>query len=154
VTLLQRPFVSLTRAREGDADELVALRIEAMRESLMRVGRFDPTRARERFLAGFAPEDTRHIEIEGRRVGFVVLKQQPNVLLLDHLYIHPNSQGKGIGAFVLARIIDEANTLGLPVRVGALRESDSNRFYARHGFKLIEEGNFDNYYIRPNDNAF
>ena len=70
-------------------------------------------------------------------------------MLLDHLYIHPNNQGNGIGAFVLARIIEEANALGLPVRVGALRGSDSNRFYVRHGFKLMEEGDFDNYYIRP-----
>lgn len=70
-------------------------------------------------------------------------------MLLDHLYIHPNNQGNGIGAVVLARIIEEANALGLPVRVGALRGSDSNRFYVRHGFTLIEEGDFDNYYIRP-----
>lgn len=67
-------------------------------------------------------------------------------MLLDHLYIHPNNQGNGSGAVVLARIIEEANALGLPVRVGALRGSDSNRFYVRHGFKLIEEGDF---YIRP-----
>lgn len=70
-------------------------------------------------------------------------------MLLDHLYIHPDNQGNGIGAVVLARIIEEANALGLPVRVGALRGSGSNRFYVRHGFTLIEEGDFDNYYIRP-----
>ncbi|MCC7711881.1 GNAT family N-acetyltransferase [Janthinobacterium lividum] len=147
--LLKRPVVTFTPTQEDDADELVALRIEAMRDSLMQVGRFDPVRARERFLSGFLPEHTRHIEIEGKRVGFVVLKQQPKAMLLDHLYIHPNNQGNGIGAVVLARIIEEANALGLPVRVGALRGSGSNRFYVRHGFTLIEEGDFDNYYIRP-----
>ncbi|MDO8034233.1 GNAT family N-acetyltransferase [Janthinobacterium sp. SUN128] len=147
--LLKRPCVTFTPTQEDDADELVALRIEAMRDSLMQVGRFDPVRARERFLSGFLPEHTRHIETEGKRVGFVVLKQQPKAMLLDHLYIHPNNQGNGIGAVVLARIIEEANALGLPVRVGALRGSDSNRFYVRHGFILIEEGDFDNYYIRP-----
>ncbi|MGF6117064.1 MULTISPECIES: GNAT family N-acetyltransferase [Janthinobacterium] len=147
--LLKRPFVTFTPTQEDDADELVALRIEAMRDSLMQVGRFDPVRARERFLSGFLPEHTRHIETEGKRVGFVVLKQQPKAMLLDHLYIHPNNQGNGIGAVVLARIIEEANALGLPVRVGALRGSGSNRFYVRHGFTLIEEGDFDNYYIRP-----
>lgn len=146
---LKRPFVTLTPTQQGDADALVALRIEAMRESLVQAGRFDPVRARERFLSGFSPQHTRHIETEGERVGFVVAKLQENALFLDHLYIRPNKQGKGIGAVVLARIIDEANARGLPVRVGALRGSDSNRFYVRHGFTLIEEGDFDNYYLRP-----
>jgi hypothetical protein len=36
----------------ADFDSLVALRIAAMRESLERVGRFDPERARERWGAG------------------------------------------------------------------------------------------------------
>ncbi|WP_081012134.1 GNAT family acetyltransferase, partial [Pseudomonas syringae group genomosp. 3] len=31
-----------------------------------------------------------------------------------------------------------------------LKESDSNRFYLRHGFQLVESGEFDNYYVRPN----
>jgi len=39
------------------------------------------------------------------------------------------------------------------MRVGALRDSDSNRFYARHGFQLVERGEFDNYYVRSSQNA-
>jgi len=50
----------LTPAQPDDFEALVALRIEAMRESLERIGRFDRTRARERFLNGFSPTHTRH----------------------------------------------------------------------------------------------
>lgn len=141
--------VTLTPADPGDAEALVALRIEAMRESLERIGRFDPARARQRFLSGFSPAHTRHIEAGGLRVGFVVAKPQPESMLLDHLYIRPGSQGRGIGAKVLARVIEEASALGLPVRVGALRGSDSNRFYQRHGFRLAGQDEFDNHYLRP-----
>ena len=139
--------IALVAAHEDDAEELVALRIAAMRDSLMRIGRFDPQRARERFLSGYAPAHTRHIALAGRRVGYVVVKPEPNALLLDHLYIHPDSQGRGLGAIVLARIIDEARAQGLPLKVGALRDSDSNRFYLRHGFKLVAQEEFDNYYL-------
>lgn len=139
--------IALTAAHPDDAEQLVALRIAAMRDSLTRIGRFDPQRARERFLSGYAPAYTRHIEVTGRRVGFVVVRPQPNALLLDHLYIHPSSQGQGLGASVLARIIDEARAQGLPLKVGALRNSDSNRFYLRHGFKLVAQEEFDNYYL-------
>ena len=139
--------IALIAAHEDDAEQLVALRIAAMRDSLARIGRFDPQRARERFLSGYSPAHTRHIEVAGRRIGFVAVKPQADALLLDHLYIRPGSQGQGIGAIVLARIIDEARLQGLPLRVGALRGSDSNRFYQRHGFKLVAQKEFDNYYL-------
>ena len=139
--------IALIAAHEDDAEQLVALRIAAMRDSLARIGRFDPQRARERFLSGYSPAHTRHIEVAGRRIGFVAVKPQADALLLDHLYIRPGSQGQGIGAIVLARIIDEARLQGMPLRVGALRGSDSNRFYQRHGFKLVAQEEFDNYYL-------
>jgi GNAT superfamily N-acetyltransferase len=147
------PHVQLVVAESSDFESLVAIRIEAMRESLERIGRFDPTRARERFRAGFSAIHTRHIVVAGERVGFVVLKRQGDELLLDHLYVKPGAQGQGIGAAVLAQVFSEADAQALPIRVGALRESASNRFYVRHGFQLIERGEFDNYYIRPSQNA-
>ena len=132
-----------------DFEDLLVLRIAAMRESLERVGRFDPVRARDRFLATFTPDCTRHILSAGRRVGFVVVRPQGDSLLLDHLYIRPGHQGQGIGGAVLRQVVDEAAAQGLPVRVGALKGSDSNRFYQRHGFTLVEQGEYDNYYLRP-----
>jgi GNAT superfamily N-acetyltransferase len=142
------PAITLLPASLDDFEALVATRIAAMRESLERLGRFDPTRARERFRAGFAPEHTRHIMHAGARVGFVVVKPQDGQCLLDHLYIEPTAQGMGIGSLVLAQVFAEADGSGLPVRVGALRESASNRFYVRHGFELLERSEFDNYYLR------
>lgn len=132
----------------SDFEALVAIRIEAMQESLERIGRFDPTRARERFHAGFSPEHTQYIEVNGERVGFVVIKWIDNDLLLDHFYIRPIAQGKNIGSAVLAHIFTQADSSGRSIRVGALRDSDSNRFYVRHGFQLTEHDEFDNYYIR------
>ncbi len=42
---------------------------------------------------------------------------------------------------------DDAGELAT-LRVGALEQSDSNRFYERHGFELVEVGEWDNYYVR------
>ena len=140
--------LDLTPARESDFEALVALRIEAMRDSLERVGRFDPARARERFRSGFIPEHTRWIVSQGERVGFVVVKPIDSGLLLDHLYLSAAAQGQGIGGAALKIVFAEADAKALPIRVGALKESDSNRFYLRHGFQLVEEAEWDNYYIR------
>jgi ribosomal protein S18 acetylase RimI-like enzyme len=142
--------VILVPAQQSDSDSLVSIRIEAMRESLERVGRFDPIRARERFISSFEPRNTHHIDVSGKRVGFVVVKHHNNELLLDHLYVIPDAQGSGIGSAVLDHIFKEADAAALPIRVGALKESASNRFYIRHGFRFVESSEFDNYYVRRN----
>lgn len=141
--------VTLVPVDASDADDLADLRVAAMRESLERVGRFDPVRARDRFLSTFTPACTRHILSAGSRVGFVVVRPQGDGLLLDHLYIRPGHQGQGLGGAVLRQVFAEAAAQGLPVRVGALKGSDANRFYQRHGFTLVEQGEYDNYYLRP-----
>jgi len=143
--------LSLELADAADFEALVALRIAAMRDSLERVGRFDPVRARERFREGFSPAHTQHILVRGQRAGFVVIKplEQPvKGLLMDHLYIHPDHQNQGLGSQVLTHVFNIADSAQLPLRVGALRGSDSNRFYLRHGFKLVEQAQWDNYYVR------
>ncbi|UZE22064.1 GNAT family N-acetyltransferase [Pseudomonas sp. B21-056] len=144
----QKNAVVLRGASTCDLEDLVAIRIEAMRESLERLGRFDPDRARERFLNGFDVSSTRRIEVSGDLVGFVVIKDLQDELLLDHLYVIPSAQGAGIGTEVLTRIFREADEIGRSIRVGALKESASNRFYVRHGFVFVESSEFDNYYVR------
>ncbi|WP_175750947.1 GNAT family N-acetyltransferase [Burkholderia anthina] len=128
---------------QADADTLVAIRIAAMRDSLERIGRFDPQRARERFLASFDPALCRFVECDGVRAGFVLVRPTADHWLLDHLYIVPGQQGKGIGAAVLREIFSEADAQRMPVRVGALRGSESNRFYQRHGFVQTGEAEWD-----------
>jgi len=138
-------------AQPEDADELVALRVAAMRPSLEQLGRFDPQRARARFLQHYTPACTRHLVVGGRRVGVVVVRHEAEHLLLDHLYVHPDHQGQGIGAAVLADVLAQAETQGLPVKVTALRGSRSNDFYQRHGFVLVEESEWDLVYLRQPD---
>lgn len=132
----------------SEAEELATIRVEAMRESLERIGRFDAQRARVRFLSTFSPAHTCHVSLDGKRVGVFVVKSHDGELLLEHLYVRPGYQGQGIGSAVLAEVFIQADRAGCMVRVGALRESDSNRFYARHGFTLVGQTEFDNYYVR------
>lgn len=121
----------------------------AMRESLERAGHFDPQRARERLSRGYLPAYTRHILKWGELVGFVVVQPRAEDWLLDHLYIHPNAQGEGIGSWVLEQVLRDADFEARAVAVTALKHSAANRFYLRHGFVLQAEGEWDLYYRRP-----
>lgn len=135
-------------ATTTQGESLAEIRVQAMRESLERIGRFDPQRARDRFLSSFSPECTTVIELAGRPVGFYVLRRRESDLYLDHLYVTPTSQARGLGAAALSRLLALADSLALDIRLGALKQSDANRFYQRHGFVLEDDGEFDNYYVR------
>ncbi|PCE23220.1 GNAT family N-acetyltransferase [Paraburkholderia acidicola] len=140
--------ITYTPTTSADADTLVEIRILAMRESLERIGRFDAQRARDRFLASFDPSLCRYIVADGTTVGFVVVRPMADHILLHHLYVLPEHQGKGIGASVLRDVVADANSKSMPIKVGALRGSDSNRFYQRSGFVKVDEGEWDIYYVR------
>ena len=143
------PQLALAAATEDDFEALFSLRMVAMRDSLQRLGRFDPQRARERLGRAFEPAHTRHILLAGESVGFVVLLPMPDHLVLDQLHIAPQAQRQGVGSWVMAQVLDEADRQGLPVRVMALRGSDANPFYRRHGFELQHETEWDLHYLRP-----
>ena len=142
------PPFALQGASADDFEALLALRLRAMRQSLTQLGRYDEQRARERLAAGFAPENTQHIVVGGQRVGFIVLKRLTRALRLDHFYIDPPAQRRGIGGQVLQAVIAEADQLQLPLELVALKGSDANRFYLRHGFAMTGDGEWDHDYLR------
>ena len=140
--------LSLTSVVQGDFEAMLALRTVALRPSLERLGRFDHARSRERFGAGFVPQHMHHIvrEDEGR-IGFVTLKPKDDqVLLLDHLYLllRDGQRGRGVGAWVMRWA--KLRARGRAIDVTALRHSDANRFYLRHGFVQVGEETWDLHY--------
>jgi len=143
------PNIELFEVSLDDLEELVAIRIAAMRESLERVGRFDPVRARERLVSSFRPGDARVIVCDGKRVGFYSLRATETDLQLDHFYILPSAQGQGIGSHVLRGLTAESDRRRIPIRLGALKESPANDFYRRHRFEVEGESEWDIYYCLP-----
>jgi GNAT superfamily N-acetyltransferase len=141
------PMPTLVPVVESDFDDMVVLRIEALRDSLERLGRYDPSRARARLADGFAPQHMHHIELDDQRIGFVTLRPddaaQPPSMRLNHLYIRPGAQGRGTGEWVLNWAKGQAVAAGRDITLSALKLSDANRFYVRHGFVVIGESEFD-----------
>lgn len=131
--------IELHAVTPDDFEPMLALRIEALRESLERLGRFNPDVARARLKSQFRPEWMRHLVVDGERVGYFTVEPRDGELRLHHLYLKPAAQGQGIGAWV----IDHIKAQGLPITLTALRESRANDFYLRHGFQVVEVQDFD-----------
>ena len=139
---------ALESASAEDFEALLALRLRAMHDSLERIGLYDEARARDRLAASFDPAHTQHIVVDGVRVGFIVLKTLSHAMRLDHLYIDPGHQHRGVGHQVLLWLCAQADRAQLPVELCALKGSEANRFYLRHGFVAIGEGEWDIDYVR------
>jgi GNAT superfamily N-acetyltransferase len=140
--------LSLQPVADGDFEAMLALRTDAMRPSLERVGRFSPERSRERLAAGFAVQYMHHIVLdEDKRIGFVTLKPEgADALRLDHLYLREGFQGLGIGEWVLKWAKAQACGQHKDIKVTALVQSDANRFYLRYGFERESEDGVDVHY--------
>ncbi|KTC39215.1 MAG: GNAT family N-acetyltransferase [Pseudomonas sp.] len=143
--------IALLATTTHDLETLVQMRIAAMRESLERIGRFDPQRARERFVASFAAERCYFILSDGQPAGFIQSESHGDHLRLQHLYVMPSFQGRGIGAKALEQLLERSANEQLPIHLDALRGSDSNRFYRRLGFVQVGESEWDIHYVRPAD---
>ena len=133
-----------------DFERILALRLVALRQSLERLGRYDPVRARDRLAREFQPEHMRLIEVDGAFAGCVSLKPDgEDGLAMEHFYIDPAFQNLGLGGAVMGMLLAEADAAGKPVRLGVLKRSDANRFYQRHGFELQHTSEWDAHYVRP-----
>ena len=129
----------LAPVADTDFEDMLTLRMAALRESLERLGRFNPDVARARLKSQFRPEWMQHLVVDGERVGYFTVEPREGELRLHHLYLLPKAQGQGLGAWVL----DRMKAQGLPITLAALRESRANDFYRRHGFQVVEEQEFD-----------
>ena len=138
--------IKFLRCTASDADALADLRVAAMRPSLEAVGRFDPERARNRFLEGFSPDATCKIERDGVLIGFFVMKDFEDHIFLDHLYVSPTEQGHGVGGEVIAHVKARASERSVPVRLCALNKSKVNGFYVQQGFSVTRVEELDRYY--------
>ncbi|OGN99804.1 MAG: hypothetical protein A2Y58_03690 [Chloroflexi bacterium RBG_13_51_52] len=57
---------------------------------------------------------------------------------IEHFYILPEHQDKGIGSFVLNTLLDTADNAGLPVNLIYFSFNPAASLYARMGFEVIE----------------
>ncbi|WP_367882273.1 GNAT family N-acetyltransferase [Rathayibacter oskolensis] len=92
-----------------------------MRPDLERLERYDAQRVRRRFLDGYRPERTRVIELDGEAVGCIAARVEDDAVWIEHFYLDPSVQGRGIGGAVLAQVLREEALGDRPFRLDVLR---------------------------------
>jgi GNAT superfamily N-acetyltransferase len=134
------------RAEDGAA--LAEIRAVVLRPSLERLGRFDEVRVRQRFLSSYVAEATRVLRGPDGVAGSLALRPADGGTWIEHFYLHPSLQGRGIGAGVLTAVTCAADLSATTLHVDVLRGSDARRLYERHRFVLDHEDLVDVYLRR------
>lgn len=142
----------LRAAEPTDVEVIAELRATVMRPDLERLGRFDEHRVRQRLRDSFSPRHTSVIVADGAFAGCVTLRPshdgQPDGQWLEHFYLDPALQGRGLGSAVLRTLLDRTDAVGGLVRLNVLQGSAARRLYERHGFGVENEDPIDVYMVR------
>jgi GNAT superfamily N-acetyltransferase len=139
-------------ASTADVEAVAELRAVVLRSDLERLGRYDEHRVRQRLRDRFTPAHTWVIEMDDTFAGCVALRSAEDGHWLEHFYLAPHLQGRGIGAAVLREVLDRCDRDGLLVRLNVLQGSPARRLYERHGFGFENEDAVDVFMKRdPSD---
>src|SRR5262245_11019626 len=87
---------TLRAAVPGDVEPIVELRAVVMRPDLERLGRFDEYRVRQRFREAFVPEHMSIVLADGAFAGCVALRPAEDCQWLEHFFLSPDLQGRGL----------------------------------------------------------
>ncbi|MDX3054093.1 GNAT family N-acetyltransferase [Streptomyces sp. NE06-03E] len=147
-TSTTRASWTLRPAAPEDLEPAAAVRAVVMRPDLERLGRYDEHRGRQRLRDAWTPGHTTVVEVDGAFAGCVALRPSEDCWWLEHFYLAPEVQGRGIGTGVLAALLARTDTEGATVRLNVLQGSAARRLYERHGFVLEREDPVDVFMVR------
>ncbi|CAG6398563.1 L-amino acid N-acyltransferase YncA [Actinacidiphila cocklensis] len=140
---------ALRPAAAADVEPIADLRAVVMRPDLERLGRYDEHRVRQRFRDSFDPRHTTVITVGGELAGSVTVRPADARLWLEHFYLAPHVQGRGLGSAVLRSVLDRADAEGTAVGLNVLQGSPARRLYERHGFVVDAQDPVDVFMTRP-----
>lgn len=138
----------LRSAEPADLEAIVELRAVVMRPDLVRLGRFDEHRVRQRLRDGYSPQHTSVIVVDGAFAGSVAVRPAEDGRWLEHFYLAPELQGRGLGSAVLRTLLQDSDADGAVVRLNVLQGSPAQRLYERHGFAVESQDPVDVFMVR------
>lgn len=144
---------ALRPAVTADIEVVAELRAEVMRADLERLGRYDEHRVRQRLRDSFSPRHTSIITVEGDLAGCVTVRPARGRQWLEHFYLAPHCQGRGLGSAVLRTVLERTDTQGMTVALNVLQGSAARRLYERHGFVVETQDPVDVFMVRPPDRS-
>ena len=133
------PEVSLRPATADDSEFACRTTRESMHEYVLATwGRWNEEEVRQRSSENIAEGLTQVIELENTAIGIQVVERAPDSIHLLQIFILPEYQRRGIGSMLIERLLAEARSARLPLRLSVLRVNPAFALYQRMGFKVVD----------------
>ncbi|WP_433191201.1 N-acetyltransferase family protein [Actinoallomurus sp. CA-150999] len=139
---------ALRSAVAADVEVIAELRATVMRADLERLGRYDEHRVRQRLRDSFSPRYTSIIMLDREFAGCVTVRPADGRQWLEHFYLAPRHQGRGLGSDVLRALLERTDAQGVTVALNVLQGSAARRLYERHGFVVEAQDPIDVFMVR------
>lgn len=104
-------------------------------------GRWEEAAQLEHHRSRFDVATLRKINLLGKNIGFIGVRDIGVSITIELFCIEPMSQGRGIGSAALAIVLANADVESREVILDVLRGNPAARLYERHGFLPTCENN-------------
>ncbi len=85
------------------------------------------------------------IMYDNNLIGTIAVIENESFIEIRQFFILPEYQNRGIGSFLLKRILDKADRSGRMTKLAHLKNSQVASLYKRNGFEIIKS--VDNFYF-------
>jgi ribosomal protein S18 acetylase RimI-like enzyme len=140
---------ALRPAEAADSEVLYQIYASTREEELAPLGWDDAAKegflrmqfaAQDRYYHETYPDASYDLIVSGDSVlGRLYVDRGPGALSILDIALLPEHRRQGIGAALIARVLDEAETAGKPVRIYVERFNPASRLYSRLGFREIDD---------------
>lgn len=129
-------MILLRTALECDREFSRSLHHACYREVVERqFGAWDEELQDRFFADGWVVGESLIVEREGEPIGLFRRTVAADHIFIHEIQIHPDRQGQGIGSTLVREQIEEAQRIGVPLRLQVLRSNRAHHLYRRLGFE-------------------
>jgi ribosomal protein S18 acetylase RimI-like enzyme len=76
------------------------------------------------------------VEVDGERVGYLIVLHKEDHWDLDEIVVVPEHQCRGLGTQLLRTLMAAAQAAGMPIRLSVLNINPARELYLRLGFRV------------------
>src|SRR5215467_7422190 len=131
--------ISFRSVTNDDYDFLYRLHVTTMKEYVEQTWGWDEDLQQGYFKKGFKAEELQIISFENNDIGMISIENREDEVFLRSIEINSGYQKRGIGSFIIERMIKDAGRGGKPVSLYVLKVNPARRLYERLGFEIVNE---------------
>lgn len=132
--------LNLRTAKTSDLELTFRIKSNSIKPYVEKIWTWDNQLQKKIHETNFIASDTKIIELKGKDVGYLVLKETLDEIYIENLLIETENQNLGIGKFVMETIIERANHEQKCIRLQVFKINiKAQKFYKKLGFEKISE---------------